>query len=86
MALSARIASFAIRLAGEFRKISPVSPTLTRVGDVLTRIDYTNGDHKIFSYSSGVLSRIDHVIGPRTVRKDFTYTAGLLTNILESEL
>lgn len=54
--------------------------------DKLSLITYPAGDYKTFTYTSDVLSQIDHVIGLRTVRKDFTYTDGLLTNILESEL
>ena len=62
------------------------SPQFTYVAGVLTRIDYSDGSYKVFTYVAGVLTRIDLVRGTRTYRKDFNYSAGNLTSIVETLL
>lgn len=84
MTVEAGINALATRVAAEVRKIAPVGPSLTYTAGVLTRIDYANGDYKTLTYTAGQLVQIDHVMPGRTVRKAFTYAAGVLTGITET--
>ena len=86
MSLSSRIADFAARIALQFRQIKPSSPTFTKDGITgkLSRIDYANGDSKVFNRDgSGVLLTIVHTMPGRTVTKTFVRVNGKLTNIQE---
>ena len=60
------------------------NPVFTYSGSDLTRIDYADGSHKDFTYSSGLVSRIDHVQTDRTIRQDFAYSGSTLTSITET--
>jgi hypothetical protein len=54
-------------------------------GDNLTGITYSSdSSSKVLTYTLGVLTRVDHVLSDRTIRKDFNYTLGKLTSITES--
>lgn len=49
---------------------------------MLTRIDYDSGNYKTFSYTSGVLTQLDYVVGTVTTRKTFNYNPdGTLASI-----
>jgi len=63
-----------------------VGPLITRTGDLVTRIDYDDGSYKVFSYTGSRLDRIDYVHGGATTRKDLVYSAGLLVEIVQTEI
>ena len=86
MSLSSAVSDLASRLAHAFRKAAPSEPTLTYTDGVLTRIDYANGDSKVFTYTGGVLTQIDFTVGSTSYRKTFNYTSGVLTSIDETEI
>ena len=49
---------------------------------MLTRIDYDSGNYKTFTYTSGVLTQLDYVVGAVTTRKTFAYNPdGTLASI-----
>jgi hypothetical protein len=51
----------------------------------IIRIDYDSGNYKLFSYDlEDNLSRLDYVKGSLIYRKDYVYTAGLLTQVNDS--
>lgn len=50
----------------------------------LQRIDYLNGSFKVFEYTASALTRMDYVVGATTFRKDFVYSSGQLTNIINT--
>jgi hypothetical protein len=52
-------------------------------GDIST-ITYADGSVKTFTYTSGVLTQIDHVFSDRTHRKVFSYSSGRLTSVVET--
>jgi hypothetical protein len=60
------------------------SATFTYTGDRLDRIDYVSGNYKEFTYTGTQLDRVDYVQGATTLRKDFTYSGGLLTAVTVS--
>ena len=45
-----------------------------------------NGQTKTFTYTSGVLTRLDYVNSGVTIRKTFNYTSGILTSIAQVTL
>ena len=86
MSLSSQIASLASRIALQFRQIKPSSPTYTRDGITgkLSRIDYANGDYKVYNRDgNGVLLTIVHTMPGRTVTKTFVRVDGKLTSVPE---
>lgn len=66
--------------------IKPKSPVFSYTDGLLTRIDYDDASYKLFTYDTGTLTRIDYVKSTGTTRKDFNYTDGLLTSIVETEI
>jgi hypothetical protein len=60
------------------------SPTLTYTGDVLTRVEYSNGDYNELFYNNGNLAQVDIHKGSTITRKTFTYVNGLLTQVTEA--
>ena len=61
------------------------NPSFTYTGDLLTRIDYSNGYYKVFTYTGSVLTQLDFVQGATTYRKVFHYNPdGSLASITES--
>lgn len=68
--------------------ITYTGPEFTYNDDgALTRTDYDDGSYKTFSYSGGILSRIEFFIsGGDTIRKDFVYSDGVLIRIDESTI
>jgi len=67
-----------VDIAGTDNSPPPLTdPDFTYTSDVLTRIDYSNGSYKLFSYDlNDRLEIIDHVDGAITVRKEFFYGPG----------
>jgi hypothetical protein len=60
--------------------------TLTYSSGVLTRIDFDNGDYKLFTYVAGRISRIDWHRGSVVVRSEFQYDGDLVSQIVVTEL
>lgn len=67
---------------------NPTSPQFTYASGVLSRIDYSDGSFKVFTYGgNGQLSTIDYTVGSATTRKSFVYdTNGVLLSINEAPL
>lgn len=67
---------------------NPTSPQFTYTDGVLSRIDYSDGSFKVFTYGgNGQLSAIDYTVGAVTTRKNFVYdTNGVLLSINEAPL
>ena len=57
-------------------------PSFTRTTGILTRIDYDDGEFKVFTYDeAGSLATVTLTDGDSTILKTFNYTGGLLTSI-----
>ena len=83
MSLVSQIASLASRIALQFRQVAPSSPTFTKTLGKLSRVDYANGDYKIFNRDGNgkLLSVAFHLPG-KTVTKVFNRDVnGKLTSI-----
>lgn len=70
---------------GQDAPLPPTDPVITRTGDLVTRIDYSGGRYKVFTYTATRLDRIDYIHDGVTTRKDLHYTGGLLTSITQTE-
>lgn len=58
----------------EYSDAEEVDPVYTYVSGTLTRIDYSSGNYKLFTYDlSGNLTQLDFVKNTTTYRKTFTY-------------
>jgi hypothetical protein len=60
------------------------SPTFTYTSGKLTGISYSDGATKVLSYVGDNLTRVDLIRNSVTTRKDFTYSGGVLVNVIES--
>jgi len=62
-------------------------PIFTYTDNRVSRIDYASGNYKLFTYTLGVLTQLDHVRpGDTTIRKTFTYNPdGSLASIAQTE-
>lgn len=66
---------------------SAKSPAFTYTSDVVTRIDYSNGEYKTISYSQGRIAQIVNYKSNVTITKTFVYDlAGKLQSIQQSEV
>ena len=62
-------------------------PTLTYAQGKVSRIDYSNGNYKIFTYNMDTLTHIDYTVGTITTRKSFSYNPdGSLATVSETVL
>lgn len=62
-------------------------PALTYdVGGNVIRIDYNDGSYKVFTYTSGNLTQIDHTTILGTFRKTLVYVSGVFDHIDEAWL
>lgn len=62
------------------------SPVFSYTDGRVSRIDYASGNYKLFTYTAGVLTQLDHVrVGDTTIRKVFAYNPdGSLASISET--
>ena len=66
---------------------SSKSPTFTYTSGIVTRIDYSNGEYKIISYSAGKINQVVYYKSNVTITKNFTYDlSGKLQSIQQSEV
>jgi hypothetical protein len=66
---------------------SAKSPTFTYASGVVTRIDYSNGEYRTISYSSGKINQIINYKTNVTITKVFVYDlVGKLQSIQQSEV
>lgn len=62
------------------------SPSFTYSAGRLTRIDYSSGHYKLFTYTGDALTRVRYFLAGRTVTKDFTYNPdGTLASVSQTE-
>lgn len=68
-------------------KIPDKNPSFTYFNGDLSRIDYSNGNYKLFTYSSGLLTELNYITPGRTINKLFSYNIdGNLTSISQTEI
>lgn len=75
--------SQALAFEDYYSDLNETNPVFTYTSGNLSRIDYSSGNYKLFSYDlSGNLLQVDFVKGTTTFRKSFTYDINSnLTNI-----
>jgi hypothetical protein len=62
-----------------------IGPVFTYVDGLVSRVEYTNGNYKLFTYSSGILIQLDYVTTTNTTRKIFNYNPdGTLGSITQT--
>ena len=84
MSLESRITALAEAVGTDIKSLRPeINPVLTYDGaGKLTRVDYTGGNHKTFSYTNSVLTQMVYVQGLKTITKNFYYnTDGTLASV-----
>ncbi len=69
---------------GKQSAFSSESPEFTYSGGAISRIDYADGSYKLFTYTSGKVSQVEHVFPDRTLTKSFIYSGETLTDIVWS--
>lgn len=63
------------------------SPIPIYSSGLLSRVDYSDGTYKLFTWTNGLLTRVDHVRPTlTTIRKDITYSAGVWSGTTETEI
>ena len=66
---------------------SLAGPSFTRTAGILTRIDYDDGESKVFTYDvAGSLATVTLTDGDSTTLKTFNYAGGVLTSIDQSNI
>lgn len=62
------------------------NPTFMYTNGIVSRINYASGNYKLFTYTNGMLTQLDYVHGLTTTRKVFSYSNGILINIVQTEV
>ena len=71
--------------AGDATNATPLKePNITYVNNQITRIDYSGGAFKVFSYNADGLNTIQLTADGQTSTKTFIFTGGILTSISNS--
>ena len=72
--------------AGDATNATPLKePDITYVDSQITRIDYSGGEFKVFSYNlDESINTITVTIDSNTITKTFNYTDGVLTSVTEA--
>lgn len=71
---------------GESGNAAPSSPSLIYADGLLSSINYRSGQTKSFTYTNGVLARLDFTDSGVVTRKTFNYSSGVLTSITQVTL
>ena len=63
-----------------------INPEFSYTNGNLTRIDYDSGNYKTFEYADGALSILTYYTAEKVITKNFYYTNGALTSIVQTEV